>query len=132
MRAVLEEIGFTGALLAREDESGNLVLIDGHLRAALGSTPRERVPRLGMARTVPRLRPADRSRPRGTRFQAPQANSSAVRVRLERDVSPGSQVFTAEWGRNQAVRTFPRIHLAAKVELPHAARNAPGVRSQRT
>jgi DNA modification methylase len=33
MRAVLREIGFAGAVLAREDESGQLHLIDGHLRA---------------------------------------------------------------------------------------------------
>ncbi len=33
MNAILAEIGFAGAVLAREDESGRLVLIDGHLRA---------------------------------------------------------------------------------------------------
>src|SRR5262249_19617649 len=33
LRAVLEEIGFAGAALAREDEHGRLILIDGHLRA---------------------------------------------------------------------------------------------------
>lgn len=32
---VLEEIGFVGALLARETEDGSLLLIDGHLRAEL-------------------------------------------------------------------------------------------------
>jgi ParB-like chromosome segregation protein Spo0J len=37
MRAVLAEIGFAGAVLAREDESGRLVLIDGHLRAEAAS-----------------------------------------------------------------------------------------------
>jgi len=35
MRAVLGEIGFADALLAREDENGRLVLIDGHLRAEI-------------------------------------------------------------------------------------------------
>ncbi len=34
LSAVLEEIGFAGALLARELEDGRLELIDGHLRAA--------------------------------------------------------------------------------------------------
>jgi DNA modification methylase len=35
MRAVLSEIGFADALLAREDENGRLILIDGHLRAEI-------------------------------------------------------------------------------------------------
>src|SRR3954464_4278343 len=35
MRAVLNEIGFADALLAREDENGRLVLVDGHLRAEI-------------------------------------------------------------------------------------------------
>lgn len=42
MRAVLEEIGYAGALLAREDTDGKLILIDGHLRA--DTTPTEIVP----------------------------------------------------------------------------------------
>ena len=33
LRGVLEEIGFAGALLARECDDGRLELIDGHLRA---------------------------------------------------------------------------------------------------
>src|SRR5262245_3004957 len=33
MRAVLEEIGYAHALLARQDNTGQLILIDGHLRA---------------------------------------------------------------------------------------------------
>ena len=37
MRAVLAEIGFAGAVLARQDESGRLLLIDGHLRAEAAS-----------------------------------------------------------------------------------------------
>lgn len=32
LRGVLKEIGFADALLARRDDDGNLVLIDGHLR----------------------------------------------------------------------------------------------------
>jgi len=35
LQAVLEEVGFAGALLARELESGELELIDGHLRAEI-------------------------------------------------------------------------------------------------
>jgi DNA modification methylase len=35
IRAALEEIGYAGALLARETKSGKLELIDGHLRAGL-------------------------------------------------------------------------------------------------
>jgi DNA modification methylase len=35
MRAVLGEIGFADALLARQDENGRLILIDGHLRAEI-------------------------------------------------------------------------------------------------
>src|SRR5262245_19857658 len=42
MTAVLQEVGYADALLAREDESGNLVLIDGHLRA--DTTPDTVVP----------------------------------------------------------------------------------------
>jgi DNA modification methylase len=42
MRAVLQEIGYADALLAREDESGQLILIDGHLRADV--TPTQDVP----------------------------------------------------------------------------------------
>jgi DNA modification methylase len=42
MRVVLKEIGYADALLAREDENGKLVLIDGHLRA--DTTPHEMVP----------------------------------------------------------------------------------------
>jgi len=42
MRAVLAEIGYAGALLARETDAGELMLIDGHLRAE--STPGELVP----------------------------------------------------------------------------------------
>lgn len=34
LRAVLDEIGFAGALLARECDDGRLELIDGHLRAS--------------------------------------------------------------------------------------------------
>ena len=41
MRAVLQEIGYAGALLVREVD-GKLVLIDGHLRAEI--TPHEHVP----------------------------------------------------------------------------------------
>lgn len=33
VEGVLERIGYANALLAREDENGDLVLIDGHLRA---------------------------------------------------------------------------------------------------
>jgi len=33
LRGVLEEVGFAGALLARERDDGRLELIDGHLRA---------------------------------------------------------------------------------------------------
>lgn len=33
LRAVLEEVGIAGAVLARECEDGTLMLIDGHLRA---------------------------------------------------------------------------------------------------
>src|SRR5215471_992928 len=33
MQAVLAEVGYADALLAREDENGRLILIDGHLRA---------------------------------------------------------------------------------------------------
>jgi len=42
MRAVLEEIGYADALLARQDDSGHLILIDGHLRADV--TPTQDVP----------------------------------------------------------------------------------------
>src|SRR5262245_32214652 len=42
MRAVLQEIGYADALLARQDENGQLVLIDGHLRADV--TPTQDVP----------------------------------------------------------------------------------------
>src|SRR5260370_26054711 len=42
MRAVLREVGYADALLAREDENGKLVLVDGHLRADL--TPDDLVP----------------------------------------------------------------------------------------
>jgi DNA modification methylase len=42
MRAVLAEIGYADALLAREDETGQLVLIDGHLRRDV--TPDDVVP----------------------------------------------------------------------------------------
>src|SRR5262249_34143852 len=42
VRAVLREIGYAGALLARVDGDGKLVLIDGHLRAGL--TPDDQVP----------------------------------------------------------------------------------------
>jgi DNA modification methylase len=37
MRTVLKEIGFADALLARQDELGNLILIDGHLRAGIAA-----------------------------------------------------------------------------------------------
>ncbi len=42
MQAVLAEVGYADALLAREDENGRLILIDGHLRA--GTTPDSIVP----------------------------------------------------------------------------------------
>jgi hypothetical protein len=42
MRAVLQEIGYADALLAREDENGQLILIDGHLRADV--TPSQDIP----------------------------------------------------------------------------------------
>src|SRR5215471_7116040 len=32
LQGVLDEIGYADALIAREDDSGGLVLIDGHLR----------------------------------------------------------------------------------------------------
>lgn len=35
LSAMLDEIGFAGALVAREDESGELVIIDGHLRSGM-------------------------------------------------------------------------------------------------
>jgi hypothetical protein len=39
LAAVLEEVGFAGAVIAREDEDGGLVIIDGHARAEmLGGT----------------------------------------------------------------------------------------------
>ncbi len=42
LRGVLSEIGYAAALVAREDERGNLILIDGHLRAGLD--PEQQVP----------------------------------------------------------------------------------------
>jgi len=43
MQAVLQqEIGYADALLARQDDSGQFVLIDGHLRAEI--TPTQDVP----------------------------------------------------------------------------------------
>jgi len=42
LSGVLEEIGYAGALLARERDDGRLELIDGHLRAA--ASPRQLVP----------------------------------------------------------------------------------------
>jgi len=42
LRGLLAEIGFAGALLARELPSGGLELIDGHLRAEV--TPEQEVP----------------------------------------------------------------------------------------
>jgi len=42
LRAMLREVGFADALIARQDQSGKLVLIDGHLRKSLG--PRSTVP----------------------------------------------------------------------------------------
>lgn len=42
LRSLLAEVGYAGALLARELEDGSLELIDGHLRAE--TTPEEVVP----------------------------------------------------------------------------------------
>lgn len=42
LRAVLDEIGYADALIARELPSGQLMLVDGHLRAE--TTPNETVP----------------------------------------------------------------------------------------
>lgn len=42
LSAILENIGYTGALVAREGDDGGLVLIDGHLRAE--TTPDAEVP----------------------------------------------------------------------------------------
>lgn len=42
LRAILAEIGYAGALLARETDHGGLQLIDGHLRAE--TTPEQLVP----------------------------------------------------------------------------------------
>lgn len=42
LEGVLVEIGYAGALLAREHEDGTLELIDGHLRAE--TTPNQQVP----------------------------------------------------------------------------------------
>jgi len=35
LTAVLDEVGFAGAVLAREDDDGRLVIIDGHARAEI-------------------------------------------------------------------------------------------------
>lgn len=42
LRAILAEIGYAGALLAREQDDGSLQLIDGHLRAE--TTPDQLLP----------------------------------------------------------------------------------------
>lgn len=42
LRGLLKELGYVDALIAREDASGGLVLLDGHLRAA--TTPESVVP----------------------------------------------------------------------------------------
>src|SRR5579872_2747678 len=42
LKAILAEIGYAGALLARETPAGGLLLIDGHLRAE--TTPDQKVP----------------------------------------------------------------------------------------
>lgn len=42
LRGVLAEIGYAGALLARETEDGGYMLLDGHLRAE--TTPEQEVP----------------------------------------------------------------------------------------
>ena len=42
LNGILEEVGYADALLAREDEDGELILIDGHLRA--DTTPDANVP----------------------------------------------------------------------------------------
>ena len=40
LAAVLERIGFADVLLAREDEDGELILVDGHLRrGTMGDAP---------------------------------------------------------------------------------------------
>lgn len=43
LRGILDEVGFADALLARRDEDGNLVLIDGHLRRE-ESAPTDELP----------------------------------------------------------------------------------------
>jgi hypothetical protein len=50
LRALLTEIGYADALIARELPDGQLQLIDGHLRAE--TTPDEQVRRRGGARAV--------------------------------------------------------------------------------
>jgi hypothetical protein len=42
LRAVLREVGWADAAIAREDEDGQLVLLDGHLRAGLD--PKQEIP----------------------------------------------------------------------------------------
>src|SRR5438552_16642899 len=49
LRAVLKEVGFADALLAREDADGSLILVDGHLRRSLH--PGATVPALVLALT---------------------------------------------------------------------------------
>ena len=42
LRMMLDRVGYVDAVIAREDDDGNLILVDGHLRAALD--PTQKVP----------------------------------------------------------------------------------------
>lgn len=41
LKAVLDDVGFAGAILARRDEAGALVIVDGHLRVETATADEE-------------------------------------------------------------------------------------------
>ncbi|HEV8176416.1 MAG TPA: DNA modification methylase [Gemmatimonadales bacterium] len=116
LRAVLEEIGYAAALIARRDEDGSLTLIDGHLRADLD--PEQLVPVLVLDVSEEEAEKLLASMDPITALARPEPEALlALLGRVHTDSDPLADLFEAM--RRSAEADLPRL-LCDPDEIPSA------------
>jgi hypothetical protein len=116
LRGLLEEIGYAGALLARETDDDALELIDGHLRAE--TTPEELVPVLVLDVTE---KEADMllatHDPLAAMAETDDAALAALLANLETDDARVEQLL-ADLAMSHASAALPPIPPAPEIDIP--------------
>jgi hypothetical protein len=116
LRGLLEEIGYAGALLARETDDDALELIDGHLRAE--TTPDELVPVLVLDVTEKEAEMLLATHdPLAAMAETDDAALAGLLASLKTDDARVEQLL-AELAMAQASAPFPTIPLPPEIEIP--------------